>query len=64
MNQPTLVALIAIILFLMWISVDLWKIHDDISEIRNLLSSTLVTQKSKSSEDIGNSQHDVKQDPK
>ena len=55
MNQPILVALIAIILFLMWVSVDLWKIHDDISEIRNLLSSQLIAKKPKSSENIGNS---------
>jgi len=55
MNQPILVALIAIILFLMWISIDLWKIHDDISEIRNLLSSQLIAKKPKSSENIGNS---------
>jgi len=64
MNQPILVALIAIILFLMWISIDLWKIHDDISEIRNLLSSTLVPQKPKSSENIRDSQNNVKEDPK
>jgi len=64
MNQPTLVALIAIILFLMWISIDLWKIHDDISEIRNLLSSTPIAQKPQSSENIGNSQNNVKEDPK
>jgi hypothetical protein len=64
MNQPTLVALIAIIFFLMWISIDLWEIYKDISELRTLLSSAPVAQESKSSKDIGNSQHDVKQDPK
>ncbi len=57
MNQPILIALITIILFLTWISVDLWEIHKDIAELGNLLPSA---QKSKSSEDIGNSQHDVK----
>ena len=55
MNQPILVALIAIILFLMWISVDLWKIHDDISKIRNQLSSKPVAKKPQSNENIGNS---------
>jgi hypothetical protein len=64
MNQPILVALIAIILFLLWISIDLWKIHDDISEIRNLLSSMPVAQKSKGSENIGDSQNNVKENPK
>jgi len=63
MNQPLLVASIAIIFFLMWISIDLWKIHDDISEIKNLLSSTLVAQKPKSSENIRNSQNNVEKDP-
>lgn len=58
MNQPILVALLTIILFLMWICIDLWKIHDDISEIRNLLSS-LVAQKPKNSENIRNSQNNV-----
>lgn len=62
MNQPLLVALIAVILSLMWISVDLWKIHDDISEVRRPLSSTLVPQKPKSSENIRDSQNDVKED--
>jgi len=41
MNQPVLVALIAVILFLMWMSIDLWEIHKNISELRALLSSAL-----------------------
>jgi hypothetical protein len=64
MNQPILVALIAIIIFIMWMSIGLWEIRKDISELRTLLSSAPVAQKPKSSKDIGNSQHDVKQDPK
>jgi hypothetical protein len=63
LNQPTLVALIAIILFLMWLSIDLWEIHKDISEIGKMLSSA-PAQKSKSSKDIGNSQDNVQEDPK
>jgi len=64
MNQPILVALIAILLFLIWISIDLWKVQDDISKIRNLLSSTPVAQKFKNGENIGNSQNNVKENPK
>jgi hypothetical protein len=63
-NQPLLVALIAIILFLMWASIDLWEIHKDISELGKLLSSEPDVQKSKSSKHIGNSQNDVKEDAK
>jgi FtsH-binding integral membrane protein len=57
MNQLIPIALIGIILFLMWISVDLWEIHKDIAKLGSLLPSA---QKSKSSKDIGNSQDDVK----
>lgn len=62
MNQPLLVAPIAIIIFLMWISIDLWEIHKGTSELRDLLSSELDAQKSKSGKHIGNSQNDVKED--
>jgi hypothetical protein len=64
MNQPLLVALITIILFLMWVSIDLWEIHKDISELMRLLSSTPVAKKSKSGENIRDSQNNVKEYPK
>jgi len=64
MNQPLLVALIAILLFLIWISIDLWKIHDDVSEIRDLLFSQPIAKKPKSSKNVGNNQNNVKEDPK
>ena len=64
MNQPILVALIGIILFLMWATLDLSKIHDDVSEIRDLLSSQLVAKKSKNNKNVGNNQNNVKEDTK
>jgi hypothetical protein len=62
--QGILIALIAIILFLLWITLYVSEISDEISEIRKLLSSKFVAKKSKGSKNIGNSQYDVKKDPK
>ena len=64
MNQAIIIASIGVVIFLMWITLYLSDIHEEISEIRKLLSSTPIAQKSKSSKNIGNSQNDIKEDPK
>jgi len=54
MNQAILIASIGIIFLLLWITLYLSKIHEEISKIRKLLSSTPVSNNIKSSQHIGN----------
>lgn len=58
MTQGILVALIAIILFLLWITLYVSEISEEISKIRKLLSSMPVSNELKNSKSIGDKEND------
>ena len=63
MTQGILVALIAIILFLLWITLYVSGISEEISEIRKLLSSTSVSDELKNSKNIRDKENSIKENP-
>jgi hypothetical protein len=57
--QGIIVGMVGIVLFLIWITFYLSDIHEDMSEIRKLLSSAPISKKLKTSQDIGDKENSI-----
>ena len=64
MNQGVIIGLVGIVFLLMWVALLVNSIHQEISAIRKLLSSTptpsrTISEESKNSKDIGDTKNDI-----
>ena len=65
MNQGIIIGLVGIVFLLMWVALLVNSIHQEISAIRKLLSSTPLSpsrpipKESKNSKDIGDTKNDI-----
>jgi len=60
---PVALAAITIFLILLWITLCVIRISKEISEIRELLSSTPISDEFKNSKDIGDKENNIKEKP-
>jgi len=63
-NQGVIIGLVGIVFLLMWVALLVNSIHQEISAIRKLLSSTptpsrTISEESKNSKDIGDTKNDI-----